>query len=59
MKEYRGNKHDYLRMDLDFSVYGEVIVTMTNYLKKIMYKFPETIQGMVATPAAEHLFTVS
>ena len=51
MKESRGKKHDYLGMDLDLSFDGEVRVTMTDYLKKIVYDFPETIQGRVATPA--------
>ena len=31
---------------------------MTEYLRKIVSEFPETIQGRVATPVAEHLFTV-
>ena len=30
MKESRGEKYDYLRMDLDLSVNGEVRVTMTD-----------------------------
>ena len=31
---------------------------MTNYLRKVLYDFPDTIQGIAATPEAEHLLTV-
>ena len=31
---------------------------MTDYIRKVLYEFPETIQGIVATPEADHLFTV-
>ena len=50
MKESRGKKHDYLGMDLDFLVDGEVRVNIMNYLKKIVSEFTETTQGRVATP---------
>ena len=36
MKEYCGKKHDYLCMDLDFSVDVEVGEIMAYYLKKIV-----------------------
>ena len=36
----------------------EVRLMMTGYLRKVVSDFPETIQRRVATPAAEHLFTV-
>ena len=58
MKEYRGKKHDYLGMDLEFSVDREGRPKMMDYLKKITYDFPETIQGRLATPAEEHLLKV-
>ena len=45
-------------MDLDLSVYGEFREKITDYLKKIVSDFPETIQGRETTPASEHLFTV-
>ena len=45
-------------MDLDLSVDGEIMSKMTNFLKNIVYDFPETIQRRVATPEVEHLFTV-
>ena len=28
---------------------------MMDHLRKVMYDFPETIQGRVATPASDHL----
>ena len=31
---------------------------ITDYLRKVMYEFPETIQGRVETPATDHLFMV-
>ena len=34
------------------------MVTMEDNLKQIVSEFPETIKGRVATPAAEHIFTV-
>ena len=45
-------------MGLELLVDGEVGVTITGYLKNNVSKFPETIYGIVVTPAAEHLFTV-
>ena len=59
MKESHKNNHDYLGMDLGFSLEGEVRVKMTDCLNKIVSDFPETIQVIVTTPAAEHQFTVS
>ena len=59
MKEFRRKRHDYLRMDLDLSVDGEVRVIMMDYLKNIVSEFTDTIQGKVLTPAEDHLFTVS
>ena len=32
---------------------------ITDYLRNVLYEFPETIQGRVATTAANHLFMVS
>ena len=58
MKKSRGKKHYYLSMGLDFSVDREFRVTITDYLKKVLPDFLETIQVIVATPAAEHLLTV-
>jgi hypothetical protein len=54
----RGKKHDYLGMDLDYSVQGEVKVTIVDYLKRVITEFPEEITGTASSPAAERLFTV-
>jgi hypothetical protein len=58
MRVSRGKKHDYLGMELDYLVPGEVRVTMVDYLKRVITKFPEVITGGATSPAAENLFTV-
>jgi hypothetical protein len=58
MRVSRGKKHYYLGMDLDFSVPGEVSVTMIDYLKRVIQDFPEEITGRATSPAADHLFTI-
>ena len=50
--------HNYLGMDLDFSSAKTLKIGMIKYIKKIHDKFPEEINSVAATPAAEHLFTV-
>ena len=57
-KESYGKKQYYLIMDFNLSVYGEFRVTMPVYLKTIVSNFTETIQGIMATPEAEHLLTL-
>jgi hypothetical protein len=58
MRVSRGKKHDYLGMDLDYSVPGEVKVTMVDYLKMVITEFPEEITGRASSPATERLFTI-
>jgi hypothetical protein len=58
MRVSRGKKHDYLGMDLDYSVQGEMKVTMIDYLKRVITEFPEEITRTASSPAAERLFTV-
>ena len=41
-----------------FSAKGKVMVTMMEYIKKIIKDFPEEIVGMQTFPAVDHLFTV-
>ena len=55
----RGKVHDYLGMTLDFSVSGKVMIKMFDYIENILADLPEDFNGLVETPAAEHLFTVS
>ena len=53
-----GKIHDYLGMQLDFSMPGEVKVTMIPYVKKIMTLFEQYNNSTktAKTPASEHLF---
>ena len=46
-------------MWLDFSLDGKVQVQMFNYIDNILGDLPEDMCGMVTSPAADHLFTVS
>jgi len=41
-----------------FSAKGKVMVTMMEYIKKIIKDFPEEIVGTKMFPAVDHLFTV-
>jgi hypothetical protein len=61
MKICRGKIHEYLGMTLDFTVPGEVKVTMIPYVKEIVQQFAEfdDSDSTAATPAAEHLFKVN
>jgi hypothetical protein len=45
-------------MDLDFTVKGEVQVTIIPFLKGVITDFPEEITGTSTSPAAAHLFDV-
>ena len=54
----RGQVHDYLDMDLDYSTKGEIQIGMIKYLKKIEDEFSEPILGMAKSPAGEHLLQV-
>ena len=52
-------KHDYLGMWLDFLLDGKVQVQMFNYINKMLLELPGDMDGIAASPAAEHLFQVS
>jgi hypothetical protein len=56
-----GKIHEYLGITLDFTVPGEVKITMIPYVKEIVKLFSEydNSQSTTATPAAEHLFKVN
>eukprot|EP00957_Ditylum_brightwellii_P027273 2062365-Ditylum_brightwellii.AAC.1 len=58
MTVHRGNVHEYLGMDLDFSSPKVLKIGMIKYIKKIHKELPEEIKSVAATPAAEHLFEV-
>ena len=50
--------HDYLGMDLDYSLDGKVRVSMIKYADKVLKDFPEEIRRASSTPAADHLFNI-
>jgi hypothetical protein len=54
----RGCVHDYLGMDLDYSLDGKVRVSMIRYVDKVLKDFPEQIKKTSSTLAADHLFNI-
>jgi hypothetical protein len=54
----RGNKHNYIGMDIEFTGDGEVQILMKDYIVEALEMFPEDCTGHVTTPAANLLFTV-
>jgi hypothetical protein len=54
----RGLVHEYLGMTLDYTVKGEVKITMVDYLKGVIGNFLEVIDGTAPTAASEHLCDV-
>ena len=52
----RGKIHDYLGMNLDFGVKGEVQIDMEHYIDMMLREVPEDMEGVSNTPAAAHLF---
>ena len=60
MKLKRGKIHEYLGMQLDFSVVGQVKITMFNYIQEILeyfHKFDPN-KTIYRTTAADHLLKV-
>ena len=61
MKLCRGKVHDYLGMNLDYTIKGEVKITMIPYIKEIIKDFREydpSPYKKANTPAAEFLLKV-
>ena len=58
VKTSRGKVHLYLGMQLDFSVDGEVRITMVDYIDRMLQEYTGKIKNKVYTPAALHLFKV-
>ena len=48
----RGKRHDYLGMWLDYSIPGEVRISMEEYLRRVLDNFPEEITETPETPDA-------
>jgi hypothetical protein len=55
---HTGQKHDCLGVDMEVNDNGTLNASMITYLKNVISKFPEMIMGKLATPAANHLFTI-
>ena len=58
MQVSRVKNHNYLVMDLNFSVPGEVTMTMVDYLKKVIADLTEEIMKTSPTPTGEHILEV-
>ena len=60
MKTNRGMIHEYLGMTLDYSIRGEVKITMYNYIRDILTDFKQydLSNKNARTPDARHLFKV-
>jgi hypothetical protein len=55
----RGDVRDYLGITLDYSVPGKVTIRMDDYIRDLLEEAPNDMSGTAATPAVDHLFTVS
>ena len=58
MKLKRGKIHEYLGMQLDFSVAGQVKITTLDYIQEMLEDFHkfDPNKTISRTPAADHLF---
>jgi hypothetical protein len=59
LTENRGKKHEYLGMTLDFSFAGKAKIYMGEYIQNVLNDVPNNMDGIAATPAANHQFTVN
>jgi hypothetical protein len=57
VKAVRGKVHDYLAMKLDFTEKGKLIVNMSDYIKSMVFEFPEAVSQQKC-PWNENLFKV-
>jgi hypothetical protein len=56
---HTGQKHDCLGVDMEFNDDGTLNASVITYLKQnAISEFPEMNMGKLATPAADHLFTI-
>jgi hypothetical protein len=51
--------HDYLGMTLDYSQKGKVVFKMDDFIDRLLEEVPGDMDGVSATPAANHLFQVN
>ena len=59
MRIQRRKKLEYLGMDLEFSTEGKFKLSMILYINEGTEMFPEELNNIVKTSAAEHLFEVN
>jgi len=57
--ESYGKQHDYLGMTFDYSIKGEVNISVADYVKLILHDVPEDMAGTSATPVGNHLSKVN
>ena len=57
-QSYR-KKHEYLGMQMDYSVPSKVTISMEDYIRLILQEAPEDMEGMAAMPAGGCLFRVN
>ena len=46
-------------MTFNYSIKGEVNISMVDYVKLILHNVPEDMAGTYATPVGNHLFKVN
>ena len=52
----RGKRHDYLGMWINYSIPGEVRISMEEYLRGLLDDFPEDITETLEAPSKSNLF---
>jgi hypothetical protein len=57
IKVHSGDIHDYLGMDLDFSVPGKCKVSQKKYVQEVLASHP--VRGVAKTPATDELFEIN
>jgi hypothetical protein len=55
----RGLLHDYLGMTIDFSEKGKVMITMIDFIEKMLEEVLNDMNGEKHSPAQDHLFKVN
>ena len=55
----QGKVHKYLGMTIDYSSPGKVILSMIDYIVKMIDNIPSDIKGESYTPSAHHIFDIS
>jgi len=61
VKASRGKKHDYLGIEIDYSIDGKVIFNMKTYVEKMMKEFlnGNQLKEGVKSSAADYLFKIN